>query len=149
MAPRTSYFARETSRIDQSLEIGKQSKVRHFSPIMGNGLVSGCCSIGRAAVLAPGVLPGDGLIYNQYTLRVKRSDGLKKHLSDTQIGTEVYSFVPMRECFAYMGCGTEDCTESNHAAVLENAHYPKLSRIAPRATGAGPRLHCSLLSLMP
>src|ERR1700674_37239 len=139
MAPKTSYLARERTCIDQSLEIGKQTKVWHFSHILGNGF-SKCCNIGLESLLAPEALPGHRLIYNQYnTPRVKRRDGLKKHLSDAKIGTEVYSFVPMRECFAYMGCGAEDCTESNRAA-LETPPYPKLYRIVPPATPAGPGL---------
>jgi dTDP-4-amino-4,6-dideoxygalactose transaminase len=82
-------------------------------------------------VLTPKVMPGHRHIYNQYVVRVKRRDELKKHLGDAKIGTEVYYPVPLhtQQCFAYLGHGPEDCAESSRAALetLAIPIYPELS----------------------
>jgi dTDP-4-amino-4,6-dideoxygalactose transaminase len=82
-------------------------------------------------VLTPKVVPGYRHIYNQYVLRVKRRDELKKHLTDAKIGTEVYYPVPLhtQQCFAYLGYRSEDCAESSRAAVetLAIPIYPELN----------------------
>ena len=82
-------------------------------------------------VLTPKVMPGYRHIYNQYVLRVKRRDELKKHLTDAKIGTEVYYPVPLhtQQCFAYLGYRSEDCPESSRAAVetLAIPIYPELN----------------------
>jgi dTDP-4-amino-4,6-dideoxygalactose transaminase len=84
-------------------------------------------------VATPVALPGYRHIYNQYVLRVKERDRLKRHLEEAKIGTEIYYPVPlhMQNCFAYLGYRPEDCPEATRAAAETVAVpvYPELSRL--------------------
>lgn len=85
-----------------------------------------------AEVRPPVAVPGCRHIYNQYVLRVKGRDELRKHLADHNIGSEIYYPVPMhiQECFAYLGYTERDCKESIKAAneTVAVPIYPELSR---------------------
>lgn len=87
-------------------------------------------------VLLPKAVYGDkGLthdhIYNQYVIRVKGRDDVRKHLTENEIGTEIYYPVPfhLQECFTYLGYKKGDfpvaewCADESIAVPI----YPELS----------------------
>jgi len=79
----------------------------------------------------PLVRDGARHIFNQYTLRVSDRDGLRDHLKENGIGTEIYYPVPLhvQKCFEYLGYKAGDCPESEAAAeaVLAIPIYAELS----------------------
>lgn len=52
------YFAHETAVIDQGCEIGKGTKIWHFSHIMKDCIIGENCNIGQNVVVSPGVVLG-------------------------------------------------------------------------------------------
>jgi dTDP-4-amino-4,6-dideoxygalactose transaminase len=83
----------------------------------------------KAKLVLPATYPHNGHIWNQYTLRVigdGKRDALKKHLTENNIGTEVYYPVTMdqQECFQY----TCDVAHRLASEVLSIPIYPELSR---------------------
>ena len=72
-------------------------------------------------------------IYNQYCIRVPAEcrDELRTHLTDSDIGTEVYYPVPLhvQECFESLGCkkGELPHTEAASLETLALPIYPELS----------------------
>lgn len=78
----------------------------------------GACGLAERIEL-PFERPNVRHIYNQYVVRVTDGrDGLRKHLADNGIGTDVYYPVSLhlQECFGYLGYKEGDFPESERAS---------------------------------
>lgn len=53
-----TYFAHETAVIDNGCQIGKGTKIWHFSHIMPNAVIGENCNIGQNVVISPDVVLG-------------------------------------------------------------------------------------------
>jgi dTDP-4-amino-4,6-dideoxygalactose transaminase len=82
-------------------------------------------------VRTPQMLENGRHVFNQYVLRVKRRDELRRYLAAARIGTEIYYPIPlhMQSCFEHLGYRAEDCPESYLAAseTLAIPVYPELT----------------------
>ena len=56
-----SYFAHETAVIDMPCEIGKGTKIWHFSHIMQNCKIGNNCNLGQNVVVSPNVILGNNV----------------------------------------------------------------------------------------
>ena len=83
-------------------------------------------------IVTPFIDPANESIFNQYTLRVPRRDGLKAHLSSKGIGHSVYYPLPLhlQPCFAYLGYKQGACPEAERAAqeVISLPVFPELTK---------------------
>ena len=59
--PAKPYFAHETAVIDSPCQIGKDTKVWHFSHVMSDARVGEKCNIGQNVVVSPGVKIGNNV----------------------------------------------------------------------------------------
>jgi len=57
----TDYFAHETAIVDAPCNIGKGTKIWHFSHIMSNCTLGEKCNIGQNVVISPGVILGNNV----------------------------------------------------------------------------------------
>ncbi len=55
------YFAHESAVIDNGCEIGKGTKIWHFSHVMKDAVIGEGCNIGQNVVISPGVILGNNV----------------------------------------------------------------------------------------
>ena len=58
--PQPEYMAHATAQVDADVEIGKGSKIWHFSHILGGSRIGQNCNIGQNVVIGPDVVIGNG-----------------------------------------------------------------------------------------
>lgn len=79
----------------------------------------------------PQELPGRYHVYNQFTIRTKNREALRKHLNEMKIPTDVYYPSPLHVqlAFQYLGYKKGDFPNSESASkeVLALPIYPELS----------------------
>jgi dTDP-4-amino-4,6-dideoxygalactose transaminase len=84
-----------------------------------------------AVIALPSDLPRRRHVYNQFVLRARDRDGLRRHLAERGIGSEVYYPQPMhlQQCFAGWGHSAGAFPESERAAAesLAIPIYPELT----------------------
>ena len=76
---KNDFYAHETACIDEGCEIGKNTKIWHYSHIMKGVKIGENCTIGQNAMIGPDVIVGDGCkIQNNVSLYkgVNLSDGV-------------------------------------------------------------------------
>ncbi len=68
-------------------------------------------------------------IYNQYVIRVQNRDEMRKHLSDNEIGSEIYYPVPFhkQECFRHLNQSGFPVAENAASTSIALPIYPELS----------------------
>jgi dTDP-4-amino-4,6-dideoxygalactose transaminase len=84
-----------------------------------------------SAVVTPYIAPDCVSIFNQYSIRVRNRDAVRKALTDATVGTEIYYPVPMhlQECFQGKCRIVGTMTEAEKAAneVIALPIYPELT----------------------
>jgi dTDP-4-amino-4,6-dideoxygalactose transaminase len=104
---------------------GRQRNAAYYDAAFGREQLGDALVIPRA----PG---GARHIYNQYVIRVRDRDALRRHLAGIGVGTEVYYPVPLhvQQCFAHLGGRAGDFPLSEQAAAqtLALPIFPELAQ---------------------
>ncbi|WP_022663470.1 Gfo/Idh/MocA family oxidoreductase [Paucidesulfovibrio longus] len=58
--PDGGYFAHQTAEVDEGVEIGKGTRIWHFSHIIKGSRIGERCNVGQNVVIGPDVVVGDG-----------------------------------------------------------------------------------------
>ena len=68
-------------------------------------------------------------IYNQYVIRVQNRDEMRKHLSENEIGSEIYYPVPfhLQECFKELNQSGFPVAEDASLKSIALPIYPELT----------------------
>jgi dTDP-4-amino-4,6-dideoxygalactose transaminase len=86
---------------------------------------------GVGDILTPLVDVNNESIFNQYTIRTSRRDGLREHLASHGVGCAIYYPLPLhlQPCFAYLNYVAGSLPEAEKAAaeVLSLPIYPELT----------------------
>ncbi|HWB53885.1 MAG TPA: DegT/DnrJ/EryC1/StrS family aminotransferase, partial [Tepidisphaeraceae bacterium] len=89
-------------------------------------------ALAGSSVITPKIDEGNWSIYNQYVVRVKNRDQVKKQLEERGISTAIYYPLPLhlQPCFASLGHKKGDYPESERACdeVLALPVYPELNK---------------------
>lgn len=109
----------------------RQENARRYDKLFADaGLVSSRAVIPPAAVYKRDGGPERYHIYNQYVIRARSRDDLKKFLDDLGVGNDIYYPLPfhLQECFAHLGGKPGDFPQSEKAAaeVLALPVYPEI-----------------------
>ena len=110
-------------------------KMRHLeswhAARRGNAARYDALLAGAPGVVTPVIRDYNESIYNQYVIRIPRSDACRQYLLDAGIGCEVYYPLSLhqQECFAELSHGKGDFPEAERAASesLAIPVYPELS----------------------
>ncbi|HEY2574380.1 MAG TPA: DegT/DnrJ/EryC1/StrS family aminotransferase [Verrucomicrobiaceae bacterium] len=127
--------ARRANADHYSSALGKLAGVEQANPADCICLGSGNRGPTGASLVLPVELPGNGHIWNQYTLRVigeSRRDALRDHLLSLKIGCEIYYPLTLDQqaCFTGLPEASRKGCETAHrlsGEVLSIPVYPELS----------------------